>query len=231
MQAQPRLPDLDSEFWPLYAACGAATMTSVERLFALYKAIEYLSRHDIRGGFVECGVWRGGSVMMMALALQKFGARRNIYCFDTFEGMPPPTSEDIRHDSGESAASILARSERREGDLMWGIAGLDLVKRNVASTGYPMELVSFCKGRVEETIPTSAPPQIALLRLDTDWYESTKHELVHLYPRLVSDGVLIVDDYGFWRGARKAVDEYFRERHEKVLLNRIDDTGRIAIRR
>ena len=114
---------------------------------------------------------------------------------------------------------------------MWGIAGLDLVKRNVASTGYPMELVSFCKGRVEETIPTSAPPQIALLRLDTDWYESTKHELVHLYPRLVSDGVLIVDDYGFWRGARKAVDEYFRERHEKVLLNRIDDTGRIAIRR
>jgi O-methyltransferase len=230
MQTNPRPPDLDAEFWPLHEACRIATMTSVERLFALYKAVEYLVRHDIAGDFVECGVWRGGSVMMMALALQKLGAKRKIHCFDTFEGMSPPTGADIRHDTGESAASILARSERHEGDHMWGIAGLDLVTKNVASTGYPLDLVSFCKGKVEETIPGSAPDRIALLRLDTDWYESTRHELVHLYPRLVPGGVLIVDDYGFWRGARKAVDEYFHEAGEKIFLNRIDYTGRMAIR-
>ena len=91
--------------------------------------------------------------------------------------------------------------------------------------------VEFVQGRVENTLPAAAPPEIALLRLDTDWYESTRHELEHLYPRLVDGGVLIVDDYGYWQGARQAVDEYFGETGEAILLNRIDDTGRIAVKR
>jgi len=226
-----RFPDLDPDFWPLQAACQSATMTSIERLYALYKAVEYLVRNRIAGDFVECGVWRGGSSMMMALALRRFGdIERPIHCFDTFEGMPPPTDTDIRHDTGESAASLLARSPRVAGDHIWGIAGVDLVRHNLASTGYPLDLVCLHKGRVEETIPAAAPARIALLRLDTDWYESTRHELVHLYPRLAPRGVLIIDDYGFWRGARRAVEEYFGRSPDPLLLNRIDDTGRIAIK-
>lgn len=226
----PRMPDLDPEFWPLYEKCRSATMTSVERLYALYKAVEYVVRNDIPGNFVECGVWRGGSVMMMALALLRLGTTRRIECFDTFEGMPPPGAEDARYETGESAASILARTPKREGDHIWAIAALDLVKQNVASTGYPPGLVSYHTGRVEDTLPAEAPQAIALLRLDTDWYESTKHELVHLYPRLAKGGILIIDDYGFWRGARKATDEYMAESKTNLFLSRIDDAGRIGIR-
>ena len=227
---RPEIPDVEADFWPLHDACKPFTMTSTERLYALYKAVEYIVRCDVPGDFVECGIWRGGSVMMMALTLRKLGAARRIHCFDTFEGMPPPTDVDIKRDTGETAAAILARTEKREGDHFWGIAGLDLARRNIASTGYPLDLVSFHKGRVEETIPGEAPGQIAILRLDTDWYESTQHELVHLYPRLVSGGVLIIDDYGYWQGSTKATDEYLAQSRTKLLLNRIGDQGRIAVK-
>jgi O-methyltransferase len=83
---------------------------------------------------------------------------------------------------------------------------------------------------VEDTLPDQAPERIALLRLDTDWYASTKHELEQLYPRLAEGGVLIVDDYGHYEGARRAVDEYFRAAGEPVLLNRIDFSGRLVIK-
>ncbi len=227
---EERAVDLEPEFWPLHDACKHATMTSTERLYALYKAVEYIVGHEIAGDFVECGVWRGGSVMMMALALQRFGARRMIHCFDTFEGMPSPGSADIRHETGENAASILARTPKRDGDYLWAVAGLHLVKQNVESTGYPTDLVSYHRGRVEETIPVEAPEVISILRLDTDWYESTRHELSHLYPRLASGGILIIDDYGFWRGARKATDEYMAERARNLFLSRIDETGRIGVK-
>ena len=227
---ETRATDLEPEFWPLYEACRHATMTSIERLYALYKAVEYVVRHDVPGDFVECGVWRGGSVMMMALALQRLGATRRIHCFDTFEGMPPPTGADVRHETGEEAATILARTPKRDGEYLWAQAALEVVKQNVRSTGYPAGLVSYHEGLVEETVPASAPEVIGLLRLDTDWYESTKHELMHLYPLLASGGILIIDDYGFWRGARKATDEYLAECQPNLFLSRIDDTGRIGVR-
>jgi hypothetical protein len=98
------------------------------------------------------------------------------------------------------------------------------------STGYPQNRVRFIKGRVEETVPGEAPEQIALLRLDTDWYESTQHELEYLFPRLAPGGVLILDDYGHWAGARKAVDDYIALHKLPLLLCRIDMSGRIAIK-
>lgn len=227
---ETRAADIEPDFWRLYGACKDATMTSVERLYALHKAVDHVVRHDIPGDFVECGVWRGGSVMMMALTLQRLGAARAIHCYDTFEGMPPPTSADVRDETGEGAAAILARTPKQDGDYMWAVAALDLVRQNVRATGYPDDLVSYHKGLVEETVPAAAPEAISLLRLDTDWYESTKHELVHLYPRLASGGILIIDDYGFWRGARKATDEYLAESRANLFLSRIDDTGRIGVR-
>jgi O-methyltransferase len=100
----------------------------------------------------------------------------------------------------------------------------------VLGVGYPEEQIHFVEGPVEETVPGSAPAELALLRLDTDWYESTKHELEHLYPRLARGGVLILDDYGYWQGARRAVDEYLAGLDSPLLLNRIDHTARIALK-
>jgi O-methyltransferase len=206
------------------------TMTGPERLFGLVSAARYLVANKIQGDFVECGVWRGGSMMAAILALLETGdTSRSMHLFDTYEGMPPPTAKDTVY-SGEQAGEILARTEKKEGPGIWAFASIEDVQRNVRSTGYPDSKLHFVKGRVEETIPARAPQEIALLRLDTDWYESTKHELTHLFPRLRKGGVLIIDDYGHWRGARQAVDEYFVEQGLHPLLNRLDYTGRLMLK-
>jgi O-methyltransferase len=207
---------------------GPYTMTTPPRIYALIRAVDYVVARDIPGVFVECGVWRGGSMMAVALTLLRHGiADRDLYLFDTYAGMTAPTEADIKP-SGESAADLLA-AEGSDSDV-WAIAVIEEVREAVLGVGYPEEHVHFVQGPVEETIPRNAPDDIALLRLDTDWYESTKHELVHLYPRLTHGGVLILDDYGYWQGARRAADEYFGEQEEPLLLNRIDHTGRIALK-
>jgi O-methyltransferase len=199
------------------------TMTSHERVAAVCNAVDYLCRLDIPGNFVECGVWRGGSVMAAALTLLHFGRTdRQLYLFDTFEGMTPPTDVDRRRSDGMAAASLR--------DFLWVPASRQDVRQNLASVGYPMSCVHLIEGPVEKTLPSWAPERIALLRLDTDWYASTRHELVHLYPRLVSRGVLIIDDYGYWEGSKKAVDEYIAEHQLSIFLNRIDKPGRLAIK-
>lgn len=207
------------------------TATSTERLSGLVSAVDYVAQNSIPGAIVECGVWRGGSMMAAALTLLRRGdTRRDLYLFDTFEGMSPPTDADVMFD-GQRAEDILKEKPPAEGfGNYWCVAGLEDVKRNVQSTGYPQEKLHFVKGKVEDTIPAQAPAEIALLRLDTDWYESTAHELKHLYPRLARNGVLIIDDYGHWLGARKAVDEYFAQQTFRPLLNRLDYTGRLAIK-
>ncbi|MFX1257024.1 MAG: TylF/MycF/NovP-related O-methyltransferase [Promethearchaeota archaeon] len=100
----------------------------------------------------------------------------------------------------------------------------------MALTGYPKESVVYIKGKVENTIPNMIPEKISLLRLDTDWYNSTYHELKHLYPILSQKGIIIIDDYGHWKGARKATDNYFKENNVQILLNRIDYKGRLGIK-
>jgi hypothetical protein len=206
------------------------TMTSPERLAALIDSVRYLVRNRIEGDFVECGVWRGGSTMAAALTLLELGDRtRSLYLYDTFEGMPPPTDKDVSV-LGKAASTLLAERERKEGGGIWAYASRADVERNLASTGYPKEHVHFVAGKVEDTLPASAPDKIALLRLDTDWYESTRHELVHLYPRLVRHGILIIDDYGHWRGAQQATDEYFGALPLKPLLQRVDYTGRLLVK-
>ena len=114
--------------------------------------------------------------------------------------------------------------------MFWCYAPLDAVREAVLSSGYPSRKITFVKGRVEDTLPQAAPEKIAILRLDTDWYESTRHELETLYPRLVRGGVLILDDYGHWQGAKKAVDEYIEKNDLKLFLSRTDYTGRVAIK-
>jgi hypothetical protein len=204
------------------------TMTSPERLAALVAAVRYVVRSGVPGDVAECGVWRGGSMMAVALALLAEGdTSRHLYLYDTFAGMPEPTDAD-RDYEGVSAEAQL--EQPREGMDVWCRASLEDVTANLASTGYPRDRLHFVRGRVEETIPGTAPASLALLRLDTDWYESTRHELEHLYPRLSRKGILILDDYGHWQGARKAVDEYFAPAHRLAFLHRIDYTGRLVLK-
>ncbi len=206
------------------------TMTSAARGVALIRAVEYLEKQKIAGDFVECGVWKGGSVMTMAECLIAAGSiDRDIYLYDTFEGMSEPTEEDKSWD-GRTAARQLADAPKEDIHSVWCYSTLEEVRQNVNSTGYPNERLHFVEGKVEETIPAVMPDKIALLRLDTDWYESTRHELIHLFPRLVEGGILIIDDYGHWEGCRKAVDEYFESTGTRIFLSRIDYTRRIAVK-
>ena len=221
-------PDIDAEARGVIEAVAPFTMTSSERILALREAVQHVCRHSIEGDIVECGVWRGGSMMAVALTLADLGERRRLHLFDTFECMPPPGEED--RDIGGTAAEDLLAVEDRETGSTWAFGPLEDVRRNLLSTGYPRDLVRFVQGRVEQTIPAHAPERIAVLRLDTDWYESTRHELVHLFPRLAVGGVLIIDDYGHWKGARKAVDEYIAATGVRLLLSRIDYTGRMAVK-
>jgi hypothetical protein len=205
------------------------TMTSQRSIVGLCEAVEYVVRNEIAGAFVECGVWRGGSVMAEALTLLGLGVSdRDLYLFDTFAGMPMPDPDDVSlHDAPQAALARWQRDQRADHNA-WAYASIDTVRQNLAATGYPAERMHVVQGLVEETIPVRAPEVIALLRLDTDWYASTKHELEHLYPRLVHGGVLILDDYGSWAGARKAVDEYLPT--SGLFLSRLDGIARLAIK-
>lgn len=205
------------------------TMTSPERIFSLCQAIQYIIQNDIEGDIVECGVWRGGSMMAVIDTLNHLNnSDRHLYLFDTFEGMTDPTEKDIDF-TGENAEKLLQKNKKNEDNVMWCYAPLESVKSNINSLNYDSQKIHFVQGKVEDTIPKNAPEKIALLRLDTDWYESTRHELVHLFPRLSVGGVIIIDDYGYWQGSRQAVDEYFQEHKIPILLNRIDFSGRIGM--
>ena len=141
---------------------------------------------------------------------------RELHLFDTFEGMPPPSDADVRLRDGQTAEEIMRTSSKDS--AIWAIAGLDDVKQGMVETGYPSEKVVYHQGRVEETIPDGAPDQIALLRLDTDWYASTRHELNHLYDRLSPGGILIIDDYRYWQGSYQATHEWLDETRAPVFL-------------
>jgi O-methyltransferase len=220
----------DSVFLEFFERCAPYSMTSMERLYGVHASIEYVVRNNIGGDIVECGVWRGGSMMMAALSLQHFGDRgRRLFLFDTFEGMPEPTAADLKFD-GTRAEEKWASLKRGSGSD-WNFAPLEAVQAAMYSTGYPKEKLQFVKGPVETTLPAQAPDSVALMRLDTDFYISTKHELTHLYPRLVPGGVLIIDDFGSWAGSRQAVLEYFSEHGIAMLLNRLDAGGRIGVKR
>lgn len=221
--------DLDPQATTTIRRVEPYTMTSIARLFALIEAVRYVVRAKIDGDIVECGVWRGGSMMAAALTLLECGERsRDLHLFDTYDGMSSPTAKDVAH-NGQDATSFLATADRSDPHV-WCNAPVDDVRNALWSTGYEAARMHFIQGKVEETLPDNAPEKIAILRLDTDWYESTRHELEHLYPRLVRGGVLIIDDYGHWEGCRQAVDEYIKAGRLKLLLNRVDYTGRIAIK-
>ena len=221
-------PDLGRGQQEAISRARPYTLTGIDRMIALSNAVTHVADNDIPGDIVECGVWRGGSMMLAALTLMAHGETdRLLHLYDTFEGMSSPTGDDVSFDDRT------AQSQLDDDPKMTGVgcrAEIDEVRANLEGTRYPAANIRYVKGRVEDTIPGHLPEAIAILRLDTDWYESTRHELEHLYPRLSPGGLLIIDDYGHWKGARKAVDEYFDKRNERPYLHRIDYTGRIMIK-
>ncbi|MCA9052367.1 MAG: class I SAM-dependent methyltransferase [Planctomycetaceae bacterium] len=200
-------------------------MTSIERISAVCDAVEYVIRNRIPGDVVECGVWRGGASMAAAKTCLRLGeVCRSLWLYDTFAGMSEPGA--CEDEQTHAKWRRLNQSDRNE----WCCASLDDVKQNLMATGYPLDHMRFVVGKVEDTLPGCMPSQIAVLRLDTDWHDSTAWELKHLYPLLSPGGVLIIDDYGHWAGSRKAVDDYFRTHGLSPLLCRTDYTGRMCIK-
>lgn len=196
------------------------TSTDSLRIDAVYDTVLQLEALQISGDLVECGVWRGGSSMAMALALNAVECRdRTIWMYDTFEGMTLPEIDDVALGSGESAMEWFVAAALSDSSSTPLAASVDEVIANIQSTGFSPEKVRFVVGPVEETLSLGdLPEQIALLRLDTDWYASTRAELETLYPRMTTGGVLIVDDYWSWSGSKKAVDDYFLEHNVRLPL-------------
>lgn len=203
------------------------TLTSHERVAALVQSVRYVTGAGVPGAFVECGVWRGGSALVMIETLLALGVTdRDVWLYDTFWiDMPPPSEADVDV-FGNTAEELLAAAHSH-GGYRNGTA--ESVRQLLTGTGYPADRIHIVEGLVEETIPGTVPEEIALCRLDTDFYESTAHEMRHLLPRIPEGGVLLVDDYGHFLGSQRAVDEYLESLGASVLLQRIDFTGRLLV--
>jgi hypothetical protein len=225
-----KIPELTKKDEGLIHITEKFSMTPPVRIWCLIKSIEYLIKKKIKGDFVECGVWRGGNLILMQKMLNRLKNQKiKIYGYDTFTGLTMPSIVD-RPYHGRFSSLDRWKKRKRKKHVNWCYAGIDLVKQNILSTVPSKNNIKLIEGKVEDTLlkKSQLPKKIALLRLDTDWYKSTKTELEILYPLLSKGGVLIIDDYGHWKGARKAVDEYFK--NDKVFMHRIDYSCRLIIK-
>jgi O-methyltransferase len=225
---QGMIPEIGPDDQRLLAAARGLSMTSPIAQWELIQGIRHVESHAIPGDLVECGVWRGGNLVIAGLLRNRMGFDRQIWAFDTFAGMTAPTAEDFKPGQGLDVEDKFARLDRDDRND-WCYASEEDVRQNFQSRVGNRNL-RMVKGPVEETLTKAEniPERIAILRLDTDFYESTKAELEVLYPRLSSGGVLIVDDYGEWAGARKAVDEYFTG--QAIWLHYVTHTVRLMIK-
>ncbi|MBV8529068.1 MAG: class I SAM-dependent methyltransferase [Candidatus Dormibacteraeota bacterium] len=220
--------DIDPAILRTVDAVRPYTRTTQPRVIALCEAVRYLIAAGIEGDIVECGVWRGGSMLAAARTLVEAGdTSRTLWLYDTFEGMSEPTDVDRRAVDGATASELLASPVHHNQVL--ALASLHDVEKTMALSGYPATSLRYVVGKVEETLPNTVPDSIALLRLDTDWYESTRDELAYLVPRMAPGAVLIIDDYGHWEGSRRAVDEYVQRERPRLMLHRIDYAARIGV--
>ena len=215
--------DISSQDMQIINQVRPFTVTDTSALKSLIHSVKHIIENNIPGDFVECGVWRGGSIITIIKVLQQMGIKdRTIHLFDTFEGLNSPTEVDVRV-SGEIAS---------ESDYVKlgedPLVKFDSVVKRIQSEGYPQDKIIFHKGEVEQTLQKNSLDCIALLRLDTDWYESTKIEMEVLYPKVVNGGIVIIDDYGIWKGAKQAVDEYFKD--DLPYLHYVDYSCRVIIK-
>jgi O-methyltransferase len=214
-----------------YLIKNRLTMVSQERMWATMFACKYVVEQNILGDFVECGVWRGGNALIAASIFKWYGSDKRVFLFDTFKGMTEPDENDVAIKNGQPAMKKYVEN-KKDDRSEWCYASIQDVRKNFSDLGLLNDNVVFVEGDVCETLANknNLPSEISVLRLDTDWYESTKAELEILYPRLSVGGTIIIDDYGHWSGARKATEEYFAKYGPRPLLNYTDHTGRIGVK-
>jgi O-methyltransferase len=226
----PKYPqDFSSFSCDLWDKVAPHTMTSKERVINLEYAVRHIHTAGISGDCIECGVGEGGSMMVVAFTLIELGdTSRHLWLYDTYEGMAEPTAEDVSN-LGKPAKRKYDRKVK-DGKNTYFNYPIELVKENMRTTGYPETKISYPKGLVQDTLPDNSSDTIAILRLDTNYYESTCAEMQHLYPKLAVGGILLIDDYYRWRGQRKAIDEYLAGEGHHVFFSRIDDHSAIGIK-
>lgn len=231
------------EFEESYRIAQRYTCSSPPVAYALYRSVAHVVHTATPGDVVECGVGLGGSAYLAARSLRELDdTGRWLWLYDTFDGHWEPPGADDGYVADDDRTRLLRATARRnrtniERDgrqaAAWtepGHVGADEVRRLVERSGYPAGNVRIVEGLVQQTIPATRPDAVAILRLDTDFYESTLHELQHLYPLLSPGGVLIVDDYGKHLGATRAVDEYFSGVTSPPLLVRLDTQGCLGVK-
>ena len=202
------------------------SMTGHQRMYLLSQAILNAKNNKLEGDFVECGVWRGGNILLYKLLNDFYKLNKKIFAYDTFEGKTSPEDVDIDY-RGKSAHKHLLENKKSENlPNIHCFSTIDSVKKNILKYSN-LKNINFIAGPVEKTLllEKNLPKKISVLRLDTDFYVSTKIELEILYPRLIHGGVLIIDDYGHWQGCQQAVDEYFSKDFVTSRFERLDYTG------
>ncbi len=207
------------------------SMVTFAGLFSTVAAAKYVAENEIAGDFVECGVWRGGNSIIAAEIFKRYRLDKKVFLFDTFRGMTEPTLDDRSIADNQPALKEFIR-QQEETHNSWCFAPLEEVQSNFRKRNLLDANVVFIEGPVEETLRQRGvpPTSISFLRLDTDWYESTKVELQVLYPSVTNGGVLVIDDYGWWSGSKKATDEYFSDGKIRPLFHVIDETRRIGVK-
>jgi O-methyltransferase len=226
-----RLTDMTTREHQIYSEIATDVCGSQQAVVSLIRGVDYIVANGIAGALVECGVFRGANIVAIIRRLQDHGiSDRDIYLYDTFEGMPRPDAVDTYID-GEPAIRVWeARKDAKGFGSDWVRCEIEDVQARIYALGYPKDKLHFVRGMVEETIPGTMPNEISLLRLDTDFYSSTRHELDHMYERLVPKGLLIIDDYGAFAGARRATDEFFDELGQQPFFGRVDSHVRIIVK-
>lgn len=209
------------------------TMASRERVVATINACKHAVLAGIEGDFVECGVWRGGNSIAAKLTFENYNSDKTVWLFDTFGGMTPPTEFDTTRFSDKSTEERFQAGQKDDHND-WCFASIDDVRANFDKAGIDPATVRMVAGDVTKTLADgrNLPDAISVLRLDTDFYDSTRAELETLYPRLSVGGSLLIDDFGHWDGARRAVEEYLQglPAAARPLLHYTDYTGRMAVK-
>ena len=205
------------------------SLTSLPNRWSLLQSLHYINDNNIKGDIVETGVFRGANLVLINNFLNKSNIDKKIYAYDTYAGQPEPSNLDF---DLKGTSMIDKFSDLKKKNIITVYCSLEKVKENIIKYSInDLSKIIFVKGKVEDTLDDerNIPSQISLLRLDTDFYDSVKKSLEILYPKLISGGVLIIDDYGHFKGAKLAVDNYFKDK-QKIWMHRVDYTCRLIIK-
>ena len=213
-----------------YVRVNNLSMCSTNNLYTTAIAAKYIAQNNIVGDFVECGVFRGGNAIIAAKIFKMYKSENKVYLFDTFTGMSEPGKYDVKT-STKSPAQNKYQLLKKEEYTNWAYASIEEVQESFKKLRLDSNII-FIKGKVEDTLTQAnqLPSAISFLRLDTDWYESTKKELETLYEKLIPGGILVIDDYANWNGVKKAVDEFFEELAPPIFFTLIDEGARIGVK-